>query len=256
MPLSRPIKARSVVSFRLNSVSIEAETLFYKIMFAGIDREGRMKADPNLVKSSLYPCRNFTYEQVEKFLDELYEQKENGIGLIELYEVEGQKYLSVPEFHNEQTTSWLKAPYGGYWHEAESKIPPPPKHKEGRRASPPKTAPAEPANVELDDDSIPTPEPESNTMDSTLPGWIDRALWDAFLEMRKERKAVQTDHALSLIVKDLEKFKAAGDDPNAILKMSITNSWKGVFPLKGGLSGTHQQNPRALTKHYTKTEDL
>jgi len=70
-----------------------------------------------------------------------------------------------------------------------------------------------------------------------IPEWIDKELWDGFLEVRKQRKAASTDYALSLIIKDLEKFKAAGDDPNEILKKSIMNSWKGVFPLKGGQDG-------------------
>ncbi len=85
-----------------------------------------------------------------------------------------------------------------------------------------------------------------------IPDWIDRELWDGFLEVRKQQKAAPTKYALSLIIKDLEKFKAAGDDPNDILKRSITNSWKGVFSLgkKGGDSGRTQAT--GTDRRYTK----
>jgi len=73
-----------------------------------------------------------------------------------------------------------------------------------------------------------------------IPDWIDRELWDAFLEVRKKCKAASTEYALSLIIKDLEKYKASGDDPNEILKKSIMSSWKGVFPLKGGGNGVNR----------------
>lgn len=87
-----------------------------------------------------------------------------------------------------------------------------------------------------------------------LPEWIDTNVWNAFLEMRKKMKAASTEFALSLIIKDLEKFKAAGEDPNEILKRSITNSWKGVFSHKGGQGGTHQTSPRQLRPHQSYTQ--
>ena len=82
--------------------------------------------------------------------------------------------------------------------------------------------------------------------DIVLPEWIDKELWDGFLTVRKEKKAASTEYALSLIIKDLEKFKASGEDPNEILKRSITNSWKGVFPMKEAKGGAHQQGSRQL----------
>lgn len=91
-----------------------------------------------------------------------------------------------------------------------------------------------------------------------LPEWIDKDAWEGFLEVRKSKKAASTQYALSLIIKDLEKFKISGEDPNEILKRSIMNSWKGVFSLKGGQSGAYKQDPRQLTprNNYTKVEDL
>ena len=90
-----------------------------------------------------------------------------------------------------------------------------------------------------------------------IPEWIDKETWDAFLEVRKKMKAASTDYALSCIIKDLEKFKSLGDDPNEVLKKSITNSWKGVFPLKGGQSETHRRSSRQLIERdkYTRPQD-
>ncbi len=87
-----------------------------------------------------------------------------------------------------------------------------------------------------------------------VPDWIEKEVWDAFLEMRKNKKAASTQYALSLIIKELETFKASGDDPNEILKKSITNSWKGVFSLKGGQSGTHQRHSQKLTPRDSYTQ--
>jgi len=91
-----------------------------------------------------------------------------------------------------------------------------------------------------------------------LPEWIDKELWEGFLEVRKRKRAAPTQYALSLIIKDLERLKASGDDPNEVLKRSITNSWKGVFPLKGGQGGAYRGNSRQLKPRdqYTKPEEL
>jgi len=97
----------------------------------------------------------------------------------------------------------------------------------------------------------------SKVDNTIIPDWIDKELWEGFLEVRKEKKAASTEYALSLIIKDLEKFKAAGDNPNEVLKRSITNSWKGVFPLdrKGGQDGAHRQNSRGIPTTYTSPEE-
>jgi len=69
-----------------------------------------------------------------------------------------------------------------------------------------------------------------------LPGWVPADTWAAFMETRKAKKAKSTDYALSLIVKDLERFKAAGHDPVAILNNSIKAGWSDVYPPKAPAS--------------------
>lgn len=81
-----------------------------------------------------------------------------------------------------------------------------------------------------------------------IPEWIDKDIWESFLEMRREKKSVPTEKAKQLLIKELEKLKAQGHNPNEVLERSIMNSWKGVFPLdsKGGQGGKtrgHSQIP-------------
>jgi hypothetical protein len=101
-----------------------------------------------------------------------------------------------------------------------------------------------------------------------LPSWINKEVWEAFLEMRKKKKKVPTEYAIQLIIKDLEAFKAAGDDPNKVLEKSIISGWPGVFSLKkennlypnkkdGGNHGiNHGSNSRGLPVRYTTPEEL
>lgn len=65
-----------------------------------------------------------------------------------------------------------------------------------------------------------------------LPDWIPSETWAAYCKVRTAKKAKNEPHALGLIVKDLEKFKAAGHDPIEILNNSIKSGWAGVFEPK------------------------
>ena len=80
-----------------------------------------------------------------------------------------------------------------------------------------------------------------------IPEWIDKELWDSFLEMRKKKQASPTARAIELLIKELEKLKGQGNDPNEILKQSIMRNYTGVFPLKEGAKDdtarTYRGNP-------------
>jgi len=96
-------------------------------------------------------------------------------------------------------------------------------------------------------------ESKGNNTNGVLPNWIDKTTWETFLEMRKTKRAVPTEKAKELLIKELEKLKTAGDDPNEVLNQSIMRNYTGVFPLKGGQGGKNRFNPAALTdrKRYT-----
>lgn len=65
-----------------------------------------------------------------------------------------------------------------------------------------------------------------------LPDWVDLKTWQAYLEIRKAKKAAPTEHALHLIVLALGKLKDQGHDPKLVLEASIMAGWPGVYPLK------------------------
>ena len=54
-----------------------------------------------------------------------------------------------------------------------------------------------------------------------------------FMKMRKLIKAPMTDRALSLLIRKLKEYTSDPEEQIQILNESISNSWKGIFPLKG-----------------------
>ncbi len=87
-----------------------------------------------------------------------------------------------------------------------------------------------------------------------LPEWINKETWKAFLEMRKKKNAVPTEKAIVLLIKELEKLKGEGNDPNEVLNQSIMRNYTGVFPVKEKADGTHRQNSRQLRPRESYTE--
>ena len=128
MPDGRMINKKIVDNERLAEVPIEADDLFMK-MILFLDREGRLSfpANPTLILKKIFPLRDYTVEQIEEWLKALAGKRKQGLGLIELYEVEGRRYLWMPGFKGEQSKSWLNTTYN---REAPSDIPPPPGTKD------------------------------------------------------------------------------------------------------------------------------
>lgn len=62
-----------------------------------------------------------------------------------------------------------------------------------------------------------------------IPQWLDAELWFEFLRHRKTLKKPMTDYAQQLAFKLLERFRAAGHDPRAVIEQSIFNGWQGLF---------------------------
>jgi len=91
----------------------------------------------------------------------------------------------------------------------------------------------------------------------SIPDFIDKKTWDAFIEMRKKKRAEPTAHAVELLLNKLQRFHKEGKDVNQILEQSIVSNWTDVYPLKDGQdgrTGTDKNRPRAIPKpgEYTK----
>ena len=130
-------------------------------------------------------------------------------------------------------------------------------------APPPKTAKT-PANLaptpaNLAPITITKPSPnrkEPNKGDSfSLPDWIPADTWQAFMLCRKQAKAANTDYARKLLVKQLERIKAAGHDPVEAIETSIRSGWKDVYmPRAAGQEpeGKHSAHSGFADKDYSK----
>ena len=76
---------------------------------------------------------------------------------------------------------------------------------------------------------------------SQLPNFIDKNLFDSFVQMRNKIKKPLTDYAKELLIKDLTKFEASRTgNANIALENSIKNSWQGVFEPKNNNNNNHQ----------------
>lgn len=96
---NRRMLARNVsLSKKLARVSVHSALLYSWIM-PFTDDYGRFEAEPEIVKSQVVPRRkDFDETIVWECLKELHE-----IGLIVLYEIDGERYLWIPKFEDFQT---------------------------------------------------------------------------------------------------------------------------------------------------------
>lgn len=120
MPRGRFISRSFYDNYRLNTLSVECHHLFGGINVVCADREGRCKGQAKWINNQVFPLRNYTDKQVDGWLDELCEAKddETGLGLIERYSVNSRSYIWIPGFDKHQKGR-------SKWKEAESEIPPP-----------------------------------------------------------------------------------------------------------------------------------
>lgn len=67
-----------------------------------------------------------------------------------------------------------------------------------------------------------------------LPDWLPDQEWSDFQAMRQEMgvRGKLTAKAAELVIAELDKLRAAGNDPAEVLRQSVMNNWRGVFALK------------------------
>ncbi len=105
------------------------------------------------------------------------------------------------------------------------------------------------------------PETETETETETrkratfqVPDWIPKSEWSAFMEVRKGLKAKNTDAAMTLLVKSLDRLRSQGQDVTEVINQSIEQSWKGLFPVKknnGGRYGSHHERRESTIANLT-----
>jgi len=105
-------------------------------------------------------------------------------------------------------------------------------------------------DIEEDKSSSNPPTPQRGF---ELPDWIPVEVWKAFVEMRQRIRKPMTVRAKELIVSRLDKFRASGNDPVAVLERSIENSWQGVFELPDAAASPARAAP---ARKRTYSDDL
>jgi len=260
---------------KVEALSCDSARLLFTWLIAHLDVEGRMYGEARLVKSIVVPRRNYSLRTIEKYLNEM-----ENLGLIQRYSINNSQELGTfqqQKLNNSQTNQgkvcqnivknqYLFAPNFEKHQpglrkdkETQSQIPPPSpdllRSKDGVKTElvPPKRS------LSLKEKKFNNPLPPKRGNVNSIPDFIDKELWNDFLEMRKEIRKPATARAQELLIKDLEKLKAEGNDPNEVIKQSIMNSWKGLFPLKGGQDGKARRNtgPQQSSGHFrmpTKAE--
>lgn len=66
------------------------------------------------------------------------------------------------------------------------------------------------------------------------PTWLDSEAWSAYCEWRDDMPKSKRwkPYARHLILVELSKLHAAGEDPTACLQQSMRNSWLDVYPVR------------------------
>ena len=68
---------------------------------------------------------------------------------------------------------------------------------------------------------------------------------DALMEIRAAKKAVDSTRAVTTLLNRLNRLSDNSREVKLqILEQSVTNSWKGIFPLKGGQGPTRKEPKR------------
>jgi hypothetical protein len=77
-------------------------SLLFEGLWPWADRDGRLRDQPALIKSRVFPHRDITAGQIDEMLDTL-AKREPGWGFIVRYEVDGHRYIQVVNWHKHQS---------------------------------------------------------------------------------------------------------------------------------------------------------
>lgn len=98
-----------------------------------------------------------------------------------------------------------------------------------------------------------------NKNKNDLPIFINKNLFDSFVQMRNKIKKPLTDYAKELLIKDLTKFEASRTgNANIALENSIKNSWQGVFEPKNNYNRNYSQplQPNSISSSFDEKKNF
>lgn len=84
-----------------------------------------------------------------------------------------------------------------------------------------------------------------------VPDWIPHDLWSTWMDVRKRKRAVNSEIALKALVTRLEKIRAAGYPPEYAITTAIEKSWQSIdldwlINLGKPPSSTNEPRPRSM----------
>lgn len=211
---NRIIKESIRTSKSVNTLSdFQFRVWLYLITY--VDDYGRGSADPELLKGFVFPRRRgVTEAQIEKALADL-----ANIGMITLYEVDGESFFCFPNWGAHQRIQQKK-----------SKFPEPNEVTVSHRESPPESNPN------------PNTNPNTNTKgnaparvapDESMLEWMSGELREAvegWLEYKKERREAYKPQGLKALIGEIRN-NAERFGPEAVavvIRESMSNGYKGI----------------------------
>jgi hypothetical protein len=236
----RTIKPCFFLDERLSALSAETQLLAAGLLCYA-DDEGYFNANPKLVGAAIFATRELPVS-VHDMLTELC-----NVGYIELGScADGRTYGRIVNFLTHQrinrptqsVISSLQVSWNTHTQVSESStnVSSGIRNKEGNKEK-----------------------EKTGASAFVCPSWISADVWQAFEEMRKKSRKPLTDFARRGIIGKLEKWKAGGHNPDAILGTSIENSWGGVFEPKSFFAEKKpiaNDPPNAMDKFRANVERL
>jgi hypothetical protein len=181
--------------------------LYYIALWCEADREGRLEWRPGTFKLRYFPAQKVDMEALGEELV--------GRGLVVFY---GDGLAWIPTFLKHQHVNPR---------EADSCLPVPDAcarvtHAQvGRKGKEGKERKGKEGGAATRKNGAPP-----------LPEWLPKEAWHSWLETRTKKRAPNTENALELAVKLLDRLKDSGQSPQEVLEQSILRGWTGLFPLK------------------------
>ena len=117
MARGRFVSSSISTSRKFERLATNDHRLTYLMLIPHVDCEGRHAADARILAGQVYTLLDVTRAQIDAAIRDLH-----AVGLIRLYEVNGEPFLELVDFHEHNKVR--RGPDGQPTHEAPSRIPP------------------------------------------------------------------------------------------------------------------------------------
>lgn len=217
MPRARNIKPSFFTNELLGTADIGVQLLFAGLWCLA-DRTGVLEDRPLRIQAEIFPYRSQL--DVNGYLTVL-----ERMGFVVRYEVDGVGYIKVLNFEKHQSPHHT---------ERAKNFPQPPSIQPKCSLTPLRNGDLtvlSRSDSLIPDSLIPDSKNKVEREKVEVPEWVPGDAWKAWLEVRPKVKAPNTPRALTLAIRELEKLRADGHDPRAVLEQSTVRGYRGLFPV-------------------------